>query len=293
MRLNIRSTLGTAAAYVVFLFLLLPVASSQTSDPVSAFFQRRSDHPPIDEREGWKLCTALGEKLGTMSHAEAAAEILSLDKAIETASDRQSRRCAVSILTIDISLREDGSELLVNQVPLLSTLLSDKDEVVRKGALFALARLGLTHPQLVVPLLKGVLVTPDAGVSIGPAAASALMFYASLDPEAVTAVINFLQRTDITADGRVIVIDGIAFSPVHTDALTQELMRNLDDTDTHVRVRALRAISDTGSKGIELARPKLERITTDPNESELIRSLAGKALKGPIGDDPEARGQGK
>jgi hypothetical protein len=182
-----------------------------------------------------------------------------------------------------IAMRPDGADLLSSGSTEISSLLSDADPGIQKGAVgvtdWVIGKTA-TNNQPYLAALKTALQSPQTSQDvvlvgmIGP-----LLDFSSSDPDALKSVMTFLHRDDLTPPARMQLVHELGVVPV-PEEVTQYLVARLDDPDARVRAAAVASYADSTTAFHALSRERVERMAKDSDKNPQVRELAKEALAG-------------
>jgi len=172
-------------------------------------------------------------------------------------------------------------------------MLNNSSHVLSGPALMALSNIARRQPETVVIIFEGALKEPGVNNStgIGPGIATTLLRMTPANNDAVNAVAQYMRRPDLTDTQLINAIIGITSSPVIPNALAAEFVRCLDRPNDRVKIRSLIGLTGikTSQSARDLARARIQKMSSDPTETEHVRRIAAEALIGRVNEDPEAR----
>lgn len=168
-------------------------------------------------------------------------------------------------------------------------MLNDSSHSLSGPALMALQHIGLSRPDIAVPILETALDAPEVNnsTSVGPGIATTLLQIAPSDTEALTHIVRYMRRSDLRNSQLVNTIVGIDSSPSIPNVLTAELVRCLDQPDPDVKSRALVGIAKSSPSAKDAARMRVQEMANDPRETARVKRLAAEALQGVITENPD------
>ena len=107
------------------------------------------------------------------------------------------------------------------------------------------------------------------------------------DDEAIRDIVEYMGRPYLTGNQLISTIVGIESSPTKPDFLIAEVVRCLDHSDEHIKIRALMTIYQSSPSAKEAARTRIQQMVNDPNETARIRRLAAEVLDGNVTENFE------
>jgi hypothetical protein len=268
-----------------------PVPSSQGPPSFQGYFNSLSNAPRVrgskDEADYLNLIDAIA----TMSPSEISLGLPVLDRRIDNhlaPTDSRARYNAAMMLYA-VSARPDGSDLLALETTRLASMLNDPGHLLSGPALMTLTNIGIRRTNTIVPILADSLKRPDVNNStgVGPGIATALERMAPNSGEALGEIAQYMRRPDLTDKNLIDTIIGITSGPAIPDVLAAEFVRCLDRPNDRIKERALIGLSKSSRGARDLARPRIQRMSSDSAETEQVKHIATEALEGRVTEDPE------
>lgn len=260
------------------------------------FLDNVSAHPVGDQAEKDQcLRTYIALNAGPASEVERA--LPSILEHVRSGNETHVRGYAVTFL-LGIAIRSDGRNLLSSHSADIASLLFDADPQIQHVAI-AITDSAIDDgnsatfvPALAKAMLKA---SPRQHASV-PAAydpanddaaniAALLLRFGSGDPAVVAEIHAFLTRSDLTPDARIAALNGLCGAGDLPEEISQDLLHFYADPDLHVRVQAILAFANSGSKFYTTnfhneARKYVEQIAADEKVNPKLRQLAKDALAG-------------
>ena len=296
----------SAASLLILCLFSLGSATCLPAQELSAdkFLDRVSAHPVGDQAERDQcLRTYLALNAGPASEVERV--LPSILEHVRSGNETRVRGYAVTFL-LGIAIRPDGRSLLSSHSADIASLLLDADPQIQHVAIaitdFAMD--GRNRAAFVPALAKAMQrVSPrQAASSSGPAhydpanddaanIAGLLLRFGSGDPANVAEVHAYLTRSDLTPGAKISALNGLDGMGDLPEAIVPDLLRFYADPNLHVRVQAIMAFANSGSKVSTTnfhnqAKKYVEQIAADENENPKLRQLAKDALAGRTGLNP-------
>ncbi len=198
-----------------------------------------------------------------------------------------------------IAMRPDGAALLSSRCEEISSLIVDANPVVQRSALVAMdyviGKAG-TNNQLYLSALQTALQKTQTPQDAGEQMILPLLTFGRSDPGALKSVLTFMHRDDLTSGTRSDLVHHLGAIPGLPEEVSQYLVKRLDDPDPSVRAAAVAAFADslqaaavvaavapaapTTTSYSTLAKNRVERMASDPQENAQVRELAKQALAG-------------
>ena len=216
-------------------------------------------------------------------------------------SEERARGYAAGFLLM-IAMRPDGAALLSARSEEIASLILDANSVVQRCALAAMDYVigkARTNDQPYLSALQRALQNPQTPQDAGEQMIMPLLTFGRSDPGALKSVLAFLQRDDLASGTRSDLVHSLGAVPGLPEEVNQYLVGRLDDPDLRVRAAAVVAFADSqqaaamaASAGAamtsypSLAKNRVERMATDPQENAQVRELAKEALAGHSGLNP-------
>jgi hypothetical protein len=245
------------------------------------FLNDVSAHPVGDATEK-NQSTEIAMSLNSASLAEAEAELPSVLAHIRIESEAHAREYAAGFLLM-IAMRPDGADLLASKSEEVSSLLLDADPGIQHVALgiaaYVIGR-GRTNNQPYMSAMKAAIRMQRTPQDVSDQIIYPLLIFARGDSEALSAVMAFLQRDDLTVSTRSDVVHFLRGVPDLPEEVTQYLVARLDDPDPHVRAAAVVSYADSTTAYHIAAKDRVERMANDPQENSDVQELARKAIAG-------------
>ena len=269
------------------------VPSSQGTPSFQSYFDSLATAPGVGGSRGEAGYLKLTDAIPTMTPSEISWGLRIIDRQIDgqaTPHDNLAIASAAFMLWV-VSTRQDGPDLLADETARLTSMLNDPSYFLSGSALLALSNIARRQPGAVVTIFEGALKEPEVNNStgVGPGIATTLVRMSPSNEGAVTEVAKYMRRPDLTDKNLIDTIIGITNSPVIPDVLASEFVRCLDRPNDRVKIRALIGISKSSQSARDLARARIQRMSSDPAETEHVKRIAAEALEGRVTEDPEAR----
>jgi hypothetical protein len=269
------------------------VPPSQGTPSFQAYFDSLAAAPGVGGRRGEAAYIKLIDAIPTMAPSEISSGLRIIDLQIDgqaTPQDNIATANAAVMLGL-VSMRQDGPSLLADETGRLASMLNNPSHLLSGPALMALMNIGRRQPEAVLLILEDALRRSDVNNStgVGPGIAATLERMAPTNREAVKEVAQYMRRPDLTDTQLIGTIIGITSGPAIPDVLAAEFVRCLDRPNDRVKTRALIGISKSSQSARDLARARIQRMSSDPAETEQVKRIAAEALEGRVTEDPEAR----
>jgi hypothetical protein len=266
--------------------------SMQSSNPFEDYFNRFAAAQEIGSSRSEDVYEKLAESIGAMTPKEIAAGISVIDRQIDNTAEPQNlpKKGQAAYLLRIIASRPDGPDLLASQMDRLASMLNDPSHVFSAPAAMALQMIGYRRPEVAWPILEAALEDPNVNnkTGVGPGIAVILLRMGPHGDDVTEHVAQYMRRPDLTEDQLLQTIIGIDSSPTVPDILTAELVRCLDRSNEHIKIRALVGIARSGPSAKDAARTRVQMMANDPRETTHVRRLAAAALEGEITENPES-----
>ena len=264
----------------------------EESNPFIVFFNQLATAQGVGGSRGEAAYIRLTNSLEVMTSAEIAAGIPVIDYQLDNTGepeDRLAKYDAANLLMF-ISWRSDGATLLASQIDRLTSMLNDPSHFLSGQAAIALQHIGISRPDLVIPILEAALKITEANntTGVGPGIAVILLRMTHPSERISQDIVQYMNRTDLTDDQLLSTVIGIDSSPIIPDVLTAELVRCLDRPNEHIKTRALIGIAKSNPTARSVAQRRIQSLANDPRETSHVRRLAAEALKGEITEDPDS-----
>ena len=262
-----------------------------TANPFDIFFSELATAQGVGGSRGEASYIKLMNSIGAMTPAEISAGLPVIDQQVDSTAepgDRLAKADAANLLMF-ISWRPDGAELLATQMDRLTSMLNAPSHLLSGAAVSALQHIGLTRPDVALPILESALDAPEVNnsTSVGPGISTTLLQIAPSNMEALSSIERYMRRSDLNDSQLIRILVGIDSRPSIPDVLAAELIRCLDRPNSEVKSRALVGIAKSSPAAKDAARSRIQRLETDSSESAHIKRLATEALQGTITDNPD------
>lgn len=255
--------------------------------PADGFLDTVSAHPAGDQVER-DQASETAQSLGFASPAEVERVLPSVLQHTRTGNEAHARAYAVGFLVV-IAVRPDGAELLSSKSEEIASLIVDADPAMQRVAVkmmyYVIGKIGANNQKPYLSALLAAIQKTTTPQDVDVEIILPLLRYDSSDPEALRAVLSFLNRDDLTADTRRQLPSLGAFGGF-PEEIYEYLAKELDDPNPTVRAAALVAFASSTTAFHTLGKPRAERIASDPQENPQIRELAKESLAGPSGLNP-------
>ncbi len=183
-----------------------------------------------------------------------------------------------------ITARPDGADLLSSRSGEISSLITDDNPTIQAGivstAEILMMQSATDNKPYVTALTAAVLNKRTPQDVVAERMIRFLTTYGRNDPDAVKAVLAFLQRDDLTSSTRSDVLRELSEVSGLPKEVNQYLIERLDDPAPSVRAAAVIAFADSTTEFHLLAKNRVEKMAGDSQENSGVRDLAKKALAG-------------
>lgn len=195
------------------------------------------------------------------------------------------RGYAITFL-LGIAARPDGADLLSSKAAEISSMIADVNPVFQTSVV-SIAEILMMQPATnnkpYVTALKAAIQNRQTPQDvIAERMIRFLSTFGQSDPDVMKSVLAFLHRDDLTSSTRSDLVRELSVVPRLPEEVNQYLVKSLDDPDPSVRVAAVVAFADSTTEYHILAKNRVEKMASDPQENNQLRELAKKALAGPI-----------
>lgn len=278
---------------VIILMSIIGLAMSNSSRvlaqglSVSQFLQGVSTHPNGDEVEQ-RRSGEIYQFLASAPPAEVKKELPTVLQYTRSGNDIHARRYALLFLTA-FAIRLDGGDLLSANSEEISSMILDLNPDVQRGGLvvmdYVLAKAG-TNKQPYLSALQTALQKVQTPQDAGEEMIFPLLVYNRSDPAVIKSVLAFMQREDLTLSNRLGLMHELSNVPDLPTEVNQVLTKELDDPDPRVRAAAVIAFADSTTEFHTLAKDRVARIASDPQENAQVREKAKEAIAGKTNLNP-------
>ena len=256
------------------------LAQSLTAE---GFLKGVSAHP-VGEQVELDQLLVVSQALNTAPPAEVQSQLPSILRYALPGNEVQARKYAVMLLT-GIAIRPDGAALLSSGTEEIASLILDADPGIQHVAVSVAFWAGASQPRIVSAFetaIKREQTPQDLDVQM----VSSLAQIGSGHPDALRTVLEFMHRGDLTVPTRSDLVHFLGLVPGLPHEVDQALVKELDDPDPRVRVAAVVAFADSTTGYHALAKSRVERMASDPQENPKVRELAVEAMAGKTGLSP-------
>ena len=254
------------------------LAQSLTADRFLAGVSARPVGDQVEQDQFLKADMALN----AAPPAEVQRELPSILQYALSGNEVHVREYAVGFLTA-IAIRPDGANLLSSDSEGISSLLVDSSPGIQNGAAaitdWLIGKPG-TNNQPYISAMQAAIQKPQTPQLAGVNMVIPLLKLAPAHSGAVASVLEFMHRKDLTVWTRTELVHEMGVEPGLPEEVTQTLVKDLDDPDPWVRAAAVAAFSDSTTEYRTLAKNRIERMATDPQEDPDVRELAKEAIAG-------------
>jgi hypothetical protein len=151
------------------------------------------------------------------------------------------------------------------------------DERLQMAPVFLFSELRSPPPE-VVPLLLEFLEQPGRDAKAQAGSVGVLIRIAPRNPQVIAAAKAFLAKQR-DSEARILTLNALMGLQTDDAQLIGSVVSTLDDPDEGVRFTGLQVIPTLGNNALLQAKPILEKMVENPDESSKNRALAEQDLK--------------
>lgn len=190
--------------------------------------------------------------------------------------DKEVKRLA-TVALMTISLRTDGGRILGSHVSEISGLFNSPEYYFQRGAAVILGVLRPSPPPEAIPALVSFLERTDRDLPAQRSALATLARFGGENPQARRAILDFLSRPMNVAE-RIDALNAMGDPRVKVPILINKIVASLHDPDPQARLATINVITRIGKLALSRAEPDLHRLAEGTDEPQEVREAAQEAL---------------